>query len=211
LPLFNAVHPIDYFMAKKNKSRSWLSKQLKALQKQLDIIEEKEVVEVDSTIGNAIAKKETEGTNRYPDVYEDSTMGELASFVQVDSAITFVGSTGVALKIIFYQDSTLRFRYAKDGHFESDFSYAIDPSISFSSIPYIFEEKKTKIRLQTKKLICEVAKKDMTVTIKDLKGNIICEDHKGYFHRKTLLRGTTQVLVSKKTTSDECFYGLGDK
>lgn len=198
-------------MAKKNKSKSWLAKQLKALQSQLDIIEEQETVEIDPTIGDAIPKAETVGTNRYPDVYEDCTLGDLASFTQEDSAITFIGSSGVALRIIFYQDSILRFRYAKNGQFDLPFSYAIDPDLKASTIPYIFEEKKSKIRLQTQKVICEVAKKGMAVSIKDLQGNIICEDDKGYFHRKTLLRGTTQVLLSKKTTNDECFYGLGDK
>jgi len=77
-------------MAKKNKSKSWFAKQLKKVQQQLDLQEEKEAeISTDSTIGNAIPIKETVGTERYPDVYEDIKPNEIIDFHQEDSAITF--------------------------------------------------------------------------------------------------------------------------
>ena len=199
-------------MAKKNKSKSWFAKQLKKVQQQLDLQEEKEEeISIDSTIGNAIPKKETIGTERYPDVYEDISPNEIIDFHQEDSAITLFCENGTALKIILLTNSIFRFRYSKDGLFGRDFSYAIDPDFHAESTPYIFENKKSKIRIQTQKLICEVTKSDLKVCMKDLKGTVINEDAQGFMSRQTLLKGTTKVQLTKKAPSDECFYGLGDK
>ncbi len=197
-------------MAKK-RSKSWFAKQLKALQKQLAIIEEQDQIEEDPSIGKAIPKSETQGTDRYPDVYEDIIPSPLAKFHQEDSSVTLYSENGVGLQIVFLKNSILQIRYSKNGVFKKPFSYAIASDLPLSTIPYICEEKKTKIRLQTQKVICDISKKDLTISLKDLKGTVICEDHKGYLSRQTLLKGTTKVCLSKKSPSDECFYGLGDK
>lgn len=197
-------------MAKK-KSKSWFAKQLKALQKQLDLIEEQETQEQDASIGDAIPKSETVGTNRYTDVYEDIQPNEFSHFHQEDSAITLYSKNKEGVRILFLKNSILRISYSKNEQFKNSPSFAIQNDLSFNAIPYICEEKKYKIRLQTQKLICDISKKDLTISIKDLKGNIVCEDYRGYLHRQTLLRGTTKVSLSKKTDGQECFYGLGDK
>ncbi len=193
-------------MAKKSKSKSWLSKQLKKLQDQLDQQEE-EILEKSA----AVSLKNTVGTSRYPDVYIDWQPNEVKSFLQETHCITFFCKNGLALKIYLLSGSILRFRYAKKGGFSEDFSYAIDPNFSAKDTPYIFEEKKTKILIQTKKLICEISKKDLRICLKNLKGVTICEDEQGYFARSTILKGITEVKISKKSPKKECFFGLGDK
>jgi len=63
------------------------------------------------------------------------------------------------------------------------FSYAIDPDFHAKPTPYIFENKKSKIRIQTQKVICEVTKSNLRVCMKDLKGTIINEDDEGFMNR----------------------------
>jgi len=192
-------------MPNKNKSKSWFAKQLKLLQKQLDLLENNEAVEesptlVDPSIGVAVPISETVGTNRYPDVYFDLIPNEVVKILQEESAITFYCENGLALRI-----------YLLSNTFKEDFSYAIAPSFKSQTTPYIFEEKKQKVRIQTQKVICEISKTDLNITITDLKGNVICEDDTGFLSRRTLLNGITKVSMTKKVQKEENFYGLGDK
>ncbi len=203
-------------MPNKNKSKSWFAKQLKLLQKQLDLLENNEAVEesptlVDPSIGVAVPISETVGTNRYPDVYFDLIPNEVVKILQEESAITFYCENGLALRIYLLSNTLWRFRYAVNGQFKEDFSYAIAPSFKSQTTPYIFEEKKQKVRIQTQKVICEISKTDLNITITDLKGNVICEDDTGFLSRRTLLNGITKVSMTKKVQKEENFYGLGDK
>jgi len=194
-------------MAKKEKSKSWLSKQLKKLQAQLD----QQVEEVKEEVVTSVPLADTVGTDRYPDVHVELQPNEIQQVVQHDDAVIFTCKNGLALKIVLFSNSILRFRYARTGKFGKDFSYAIDPNFKTQETPYIFEEKKSKYLFQTKKLICEIAKSNLAITIKDLKGNVINEDTDGYYNRSTILNGVTDVKVTKKAQKGECFFGLGDK
>ena len=51
---------------------------------------------------------------------------KLVSYEQNGDSICFTSENGVQLIITVVRDSMLRFRYATDGIFENDFSYAID-------------------------------------------------------------------------------------
>lgn len=189
----------------KSKSKSWLSKQLKKLQAQLDEQVE-EVTEITS-----VPLHETVGTDRYPDVHVELTPNKVKQVVQKNSAVIFHCENGLALKIIFLTNKIIRFKYARFGKFGKDFSYAIDPNFQPKETPYIFEEKKSKYILQTNSIICEVSKDNLAITIKDLKGTIINQDTQGYYNRSSILNGVTDVKVTKKVQKEECFFGLGDK
>lgn len=193
-------------MAKKEKSRLWLTKQIKKLQSQLDQQTEETQEEV-----TEVALEDTVGTDRYPDVYTMWYPNELSNFVQSDSQITFHCINGFSLKIILLSEDIIRFRYSRTGQYASDFSYAIDPNFPSPETPYILENKKNKILIQTAKLTVEVSKQRLNIIIKDLKGNIICEDDKGYEAKSTILKGITQVKISKKAATQESYFGLGDK
>ncbi len=194
-------------MAKKEKSKSWLSKQLKKLQKQID----QQVEEVKETPILSVPLADTVGTNRYPDVHQEIQPEVVKQVIQSDSSLTFLCKNKVALTIHLISNTVLRFKYARTGKFGKDFSYAIDPNFKTEETPYIFEEKKSKYLVQTNQLICEIAKKDLAIAIKDLKGNVINEDDGGYYNRSTILNGVTEVKIIKKAPKGECFFGLGDK
>ncbi len=194
-------------MAKKEKSKSWLSKQLKKLQKQID----QQVEEVKEEVITSVPLVEAIGTNRYPDVHQEIQPEVVKQVIQADSSITFLCENKVALTIYLLSKTLLRFRYTRTGNFGKDFSYAIDPNFKIKETPYIFEEKKSKYLIQTKQLICEIAKQNLAITIKDLQGNVVNEDDAGYYNRSTILNGVTEVKITKKAPKGECFFGLGDK
>lgn len=196
-------------MAKKEKSKSWLSKQLKKLQAQLN----QQIEEAQAEIPTSVSLIETVGTERYPDVHVEVSPDKIKQYIQQDSGVTFYCENGLVLKITLLSNTILRFRYANRGKFPADFSYAIDPKFVPKETAYIFEEKKSKYLIQTKNLICEIGKEHLNVTLKDLKGKVINEDSiaDSYYHRSTILEGVTQVKITKKSPKGECFFGLGDK
>ncbi|MEM1121313.1 MAG: glycoside hydrolase family 31 protein [Bacteroidota bacterium] len=194
-------------MAKKGRSKSWFAKQLKKLKLEL----EKSTAQETAEVIVSVAVEDTEGTNRYPDVHTVVQPNRVQRVVQEDGAVVFRCANKLALGIVLLTDRIIRFRYARLGTFDRDFSYAIDPSFQPPKTPYIFEEKKNKYRIQTKSIVCEVRKDNMSITIKDLDGKIINQDAAGYYNRSTLLEGVTEVKVTKKAPKKECYFGLGDK
>ncbi|MEM6320768.1 MAG: glycoside hydrolase family 31 protein [Bacteroidota bacterium] len=190
----------------KSKSKSWLTKQLEKLQAQLD-----QQVEDSNHIATSVDIVDTVGTNRYPDVHTNYRADSVHKVIQQDSAILFQSTNGLSLHLHLITDTILRFRYARNGKFPTDFSYAIDPEFSPKKVAYIFEEKKSKYSIQTPKLICEIGKKNLKVTLKNLNGQVINEDAEGYYSQSMLLKGVTTVQMSKKAPQSECFFGLGDK
>ncbi len=195
-------------MAKKEKTKSWLFKQLKKIQTQLN----QQIEEAKAEIPTSVPLSETVGTERYPDVHVELYPDKIKQYIQQDSGVTFHCKNGLVLKIALLSNTILRFRYASTGKFSKDFSYAIDPNFSPKETPYIFEEKKSKYIIQTNALICEVGKEHLNITLKDLKGKVINEDaSRSYYHRSTILEGVREVKVTKKSPKGECFFGLGDK
>ena len=183
-------------MAKKEKTKSWLFKQLKKIQTQLN----QQIEEAKAEIPTSVPLSETVGTERYPDVHVELYPDKIKQYIQQDSGVTFHCKNGLVLKIALLSNTILRFRYASTGKFSKDFSYAIDPNFSPKETPYIFEEKKSKYIVQTNALICEVGKEHLNITLKDLKGKVINEDaSRSYYHRSTILEGVREVKVTKKS------------
>ena len=50
----------------------------------------------------------------------------MISFEHDQDTVNFVSKNGVLLQVTIMRDNMLRFRYATNGIFENDFSYAID-------------------------------------------------------------------------------------
>lgn len=196
-------------MAKKNKSKSWLSKQLTKLTPQAEKLQGQP--NTFSKNGEAVSWKEAVNTRRYPDVYRQFTPDKVASTIQEDNRITFFCQNGLALKIFLLSDSIIRFKYSHKGNFEKDFSYAIDPSFNNEDVPYIFEKKKHKFQIQTQRLIIEIDKARLKVAIKNVKGVLINEDADGYRATSTILKGVSEVRINKNAPQDESYFGLGDK
>ena len=123
----------------------------------------------------------------------------------------FKSENEVTLCVTVLSEKMIRFRYATNGIFPNDFSYAIDPKFQPKETAVEFKEKEDHFRITTERVICRINKSDVRVSILDKSGTVICEDEKGFHWEDDHGNGGSIVQLSKKLQPLENFYGLGDK
>ncbi|PSR57301.1 glycosyl hydrolase [Adhaeribacter arboris] len=123
----------------------------------------------------------------------------------------FYCDNNVILHLKAVTDKVIRFRYAVDGDFEKDFSYALADTYE-PEIPTLeFKEKADHFRITTNRIIITVWKENLLVKILDKSGTILIEDERGFHWEYDRETGNNIVKISKKVQSGEHYYGLGDK
>ena len=128
------------------------------------------------------------------------------------NVLSFTSENGVILQITVRRDSILRFRYTTTGIFENDFSYAITKYASRGYNHLEVTEDDLKYIITTSKLICNVSKTDLRISIYDAIDNtLICEDELGFHWEESYQHGGDVVKMSKTSQPGESYYGLGDK
>jgi len=136
---------------------------------------------------------------------------EMAKFELTDTYLECKDSSDLIMRIYFVSDDILRFRYAIDGYFESDFSYALDTSYNPPKASVRLEDQGAYLVLHTATIDCRVDKNGFGVTITDKDGNVINKDEKGFHWEKNQEYGGYIVQMTKVMQNKEAFYGLGDK
>ncbi len=155
---------------------------------------------------------ETITGERYPDVYELYTPGQLADIEQREEHFLLKAENGVCLRIEALSEHLLRFRYAPEGKFEPDFSYALSPDAAYETPEVTQSEDDTHLTLRTAALICQVSKADLRVAIYDNPGNtLLCADAAPYSCRRSIRKGIEEVRIAKQAPPGAAYYGLGDK
>ena len=154
----------------------------------------------DTLKGENVKKNENE---RFP--------GKIQTFNQEENQFTFRCDNGVTLLVTVLTNKIIRFRYATNGIFQKDFSYAIDPKFKPDSPEIEFTDKSDHYRITTKRLICRVRKEGLIVKLLDKSGTMIFEDEKGFHWEDDLEHGGEIIKISKQLKPKEFFYGLGDK
>lgn len=137
--------------------------------------------------------------------------GNAINWQKNNNQFTIQTDTDVLLQITVCSATLLRFRFAPEGYFENDFSYAIAPDYQIHHTEVHFAEVEGKYSLKTEALRCDIDKKNLHIAIFDANGQMICEDEKGFHWEDNLNFGGHIVKMSKKIQPDEYFYGLGDK
>jgi alpha-glucosidase len=115
------------------------------------------------------------------------------------------------LELSIISDKILKFRYANDGYFENDFSYAIDPEFEYGNTHYHFETTQEALIIKTDLLQCIIKKSDATIKILDKNGKVLIEDEKGYHWKDERRFGGHVVISTLKSSKNNKYYGLGDK
>ena len=141
----------------------------------------------------------------------ESFCGDYITHRIKENVIEIQASNSLVLRIHILDHDILRFRYACDGIFQDDFSYAIDPDYKALSPKFDLEDQVTHILIKTDSIICLIAKKRLGITIVDHKYVIINSDEKGFHWLKHKKFNGNIVISSKKIQKDEAFFGLGDK
>ncbi len=125
--------------------------------------------------------------------------------------IYFHTENHIILQLSVLRDSVVRFRYAIEGVFEPDFSYAISEEASYGFNHLEVEEKKEHYQVTTAKLHINIHKENLKVNIYDTEGTLINEEEQGFHWEENYEYGGSIVKMSKTSQEVESFYGLGDK
>lgn len=137
---------------------------------------------------------------------------KIVSYKKDVDMLYFTSENGVILQLTVQRDSVLRFRYTTNTVFENDFSYAITRYASRGFNKLEIEEKANKFVVTTEKLICNILKSDMRISIYDAVDNtLISEDELGFHWEESYEFGGNIVKVSKESLESESYFGLGDK
>ncbi|QMU31641.1 DUF4968 domain-containing protein [Adhaeribacter radiodurans] len=123
----------------------------------------------------------------------------------------FYCDNNVILHIKAITDKVIRFRYAVDGDFEKDFSYAVAETYQPEKPTLEFKEKTDHYRITTNRIIITIWKENLSVRILDKSGTVLIEDERGFHWEYNRETGNNIVKISKKVQSGEHYYGLGDK
>jgi len=136
--------------------------------------------------------------------------GKLISWIQHGNKLTLYAENTV-LELSVISHTILKFRYANDGYFDDDFSYAIDPKFIPKDAAFHAIENDKVVWLVTNKLKCYIDKSTFSIKICDLNDAIIIEDEKGYHWKEENKFGGDVVISTLKNAPNTKYYGLGDK
>jgi alpha-glucosidase len=152
----------------------------------------------------------------YMENFDDSRKGkQFPGIVQrwslTESGADFICKDTI-LRLEIVSDTIIRFRYAIDGIFEPDFSYALDPAYQREFCTFqVYREDEKVVELETKQLLVKIQKSDLKTTISNQEGLVLLEDELGYHWESLKEYSGNVVICTKKLSAGEHFYGLGDK
>lgn len=137
--------------------------------------------------------------------------GIVVSHTQDKNKFIFTCDNDIMLMIHILTDKLIRFRFATDGRFPNDFSYAVETQPDTQPEELEFVEMEDHFRFTTKQVILTLTKEGLISKIMDKSGNILCEDEKGFHYEENREFGGDIVIMSKKVHGGEHYFGLGDK
>ncbi|GAA4311698.1 glycoside hydrolase family 31 protein [Compostibacter hankyongensis] len=146
-------------------------------------------------------------TNKYSIKYFPDTV---RSWTKEGNYLYF-HTTETILEVRVISDKVVRFRYAADGDFQRDFSYAVPAELKESLVFFDIQENEETFEIVTALIRVLIDKDNLRITITDSEGRIINQDEQGFHWQYYLSKGGKIVYCSKQIQEDENFFGLGDK
>ncbi|MCH2199919.1 MAG: glycoside hydrolase family 31 protein [Flavobacteriales bacterium] len=138
--------------------------------------------------------------------------GDITSVNRDGSSILIQSNNGVQLRITVETDYIIRCRYATDGFFQPDFSYATYKGFEGGYTLLEVEEMEDCWQIRTSAVKICAKKRNMKLIFSDAKtGKEINRDEKGFHWEEHPSYGGNIVMMSKVVQQGEHYYGLGDK
>lgn len=135
--------------------------------------------------------------------------GTVVSYGEKDGRWIFYCDNLCALEVSCLACGAIRFRFAPNGDFEDDFSYAVLPEALVLVKPTVTEEAAEFI-IRTDGLIVFLQKDGLRIRIEDEEGRVLSRDEKGFHWHDNQVFGGEVVMTSRVIQPSEHFYGLGD-
>ena len=158
-----------------------------------------------------VAKSSVDALERYDDVFEIHTPNEIINLKVVDQSITFCTENNILINLIIINENVVRVRYGLNNAFERDFSYAITSENVTQSIDFEVVSELNKYIVYTSKMDIHILKSNGMFTFFNKNQQVICADDAPFQATSTLLKGITDVKITKKIAENGSFWGLGDK
>lgn len=159
----------------------------------------------------SISFEQANVSERYDDVYQQIVPSAVSAVRWREGAYEFVCENSVALRIQVVSPGIIRLRYAADGVFLPDFSYALDPGFEPDRIHATLNETEREYLLESEQLQVVISKSDLRIKIYDQSDRVVCEDAAGFTARRSIMKGWHELSIEKKCHKKELFLGLGDK
>ena len=122
----------------------------------------------------------------------------------------FYGAAEV-LELTVLSDHIFRVRFAPDGCFDRDFSYATRPDLKPIETDFQLTETAHQFAIATAYVICIVKRDGLKVNFYTPSKEVILEEDAGFHWEPNRLLNGNYVYCSKKIQKEEHFFGLGDK
>lgn len=152
-----------------------------------------------------------ETNDRKPDIISRHRPGRVVSHERLEQQLIFKTENSVELQIRVHTPDIIQLTYFLVGDVRSDFSYAINPGFEPEDVDLQFEEDEGYFQFSTSRVNGIVTKKNLLVHFFDSDGNMLCEDQHGFYRRESLMKGISEIKVTKQAPAGDRFYGLGDK
>ncbi len=156
--------------------------------------------------------KETVLHQRYVDVYDVFKHGTLKTVVSLkEGNFSIITENNSRIEIAFWKEDICRVQHIHP-YPANTCDYALKTGIRASSIPVIVEENVDYIILKSPKITCKILKSNCCIEFKNtISKQSILKEAQPYTQRSSINKGVDQVKISFECTSDDYFFGLGDK
>ncbi|MDZ7658161.1 glycoside hydrolase family 31 protein [Fodinibius sp.] len=156
-------------------------------------------------------KQSEEDEQRKADVTYRRKPNAIADY-QVQEQTVFVRSENdIELRVTVHTPEIIQLRYVLEGDRPTDFSYAIAPDFNPDNAEFSTRETDQYLEITTDSLICKISQKDMKVSFLDSSGTELCKDAKPFHRKDSIMKGITEVKITKEAPEGTHYFGLGDK
>ncbi|MFT6864084.1 MAG: alpha-glucosidase [Akkermansiaceae bacterium] len=122
----------------------------------------------------------------------------------------FVCDNACVLEVTCVDAEKVRFRFAPNGDFPEDFSYAVLPGVLEDGVVPEVSEDETNFIIKTGSLVVFLLREGLRLRIEDAAGNLLSQDEKGFHWYQNDAFGGEVVMMSRVIQSQEHYFGLGD-
>lgn len=163
------------------------------------------------TLNGTDSQHVTSNDMRYPDVVKRHRPGQITDVQVEQQTIVFTTDNQVQLVLQPITHDIIHLKYYMDGDVRTDFTYTIDPNFRPGPVDFHFDEYLDRYELKTDTVTCIITKDRTRVHFYDADGNVLCEDQDGFYRRDSLMKGISEVKVTKQAPEGVRYFGLGDK
>ncbi len=166
---------------------------------------------MDKNDPKAKQQQSNEGDQRKSDVTYGHTPNEIADCHTDGQQVVIRSENNIDLRITIHTNEIIQLKYVLEGDNLSDFSYAIDPEFNPKNPEFAIREKEYYFEIATDSLLCRVSRKDMKVSFWDTDEKLLCREKTPFFRKDSIMKGITEIKITKEAPKDTHYFGLGDK